>query len=102
MPQDRTPLSVIEVARAVMSIPTTSYVEHGVLAHLRAFASDRGLDYAEDRYGNAYLSYRRGRGRRPLVLGAHLDHPGFVVTTVGSDASLELEFRGGLSASPGP
>lgn len=100
--QDLDALSLIEIARAVMSIPSASYVEHGVLAHLRAFASARGLDYAEDRYGNASLSYRRGQSRRrPLVLGAHLDHPGFVVTTVGPGASLGLEFRGGLSAAYG-
>jgi len=92
-----TPL--IDIAREVMSIPTAPYAEHGVLAHLWAFAAARELDYAEDRYGNAYLAYRRGRGRRrPLVLGAHIDHPGFVVTAIGRGGRLALEFRGGLAA----
>ena len=84
----------------IVSIPTASYLEHGVRAYLRAFAAERGLEYAEDDYGNAYIRYQRGRPRRALVLGAHIDHPGFVVTAV-RGRRLTLEFRGGLSAAYG-
>jgi endoglucanase len=100
MPQTREPKPLPELVREVVSIPTASYLEQGVLAYVRAFAAERGLQYAEDAYGNAYVRYQRGRARRPLVLGAHTDHPGFVVSSV-SGRTLELEFRGGLAATYG-
>ncbi len=96
----RTPTPLREIVRGVVSVPTASYLEHGVREHIRGFAAARGLDYAEDAYGNAYVRYQRGRARRPLVLGAHMDHPGFVVTAV-AGRRLELEFRGGVAAAYG-
>jgi endoglucanase len=96
----REPRPLQELVREVVSIPTVSYLEHGVRAYLRGFASERGLDYAEDAFGNAYIRYQRGRPRRPLVLSGHTDHPGFVVTSV-AGGTAELEFRGGLSAQYG-
>jgi len=96
----RSPQPLRELVREVVSIPTTSYLEGRVADYLRAFAAERGLDYSEDRYGNVYVEYRRGRARRPLVIGAHTDHPGFVVTAA-RGRRLELEFRGGLSAEYG-
>jgi endoglucanase len=97
-PPEFTPLD--EIVRAVVSVPTAPYLEGGVRAVVRSFAAERGLACAEDAYGNVYVTYRRGRARRPLVLGAHMDHPGFVVTTR-RGRTLELEFRGGLAASYG-
>ena len=98
----RSPIPLRDLVREVVSIPTGSYLEHRVAAYIRGSAEQRGLDYAEDAYGNVYVSYRRGRGaaRRPLVLAAHMDHPAFVVTAV-RGRRLELEFRGGLSAGYG-
>ncbi|MYE45665.1 MAG: hypothetical protein F4X25_02720 [Chloroflexi bacterium] len=89
-----------ELVREVVSIPSAPYLEGGVRDYLRAFAIERGLAHEEDAYGNVYVSYRRGRRRTPLVLGAHMDHPGFVVEGV-RRRRLRLEFRGGLSAEYG-
>ena len=105
------PLDLATLAREVLSRPAASYIEQHVREYIRGFAEARGLDYAEDRFGNAYVTYRRGaagrrgagRGgaaRRPLVLGAHMDHPGFVVAGV-RGRRLDLEFRGGLSSEYG-
>ena len=94
----QTPLR--ELTREVISIPTAAYLEGAVVRYLRRFAGQRGLDCSQDIYGNVSVTYRRGRRRRPLVLGAHIDHPGFVVTAV-KGRRLTLEFRGGLSASYG-
>jgi putative aminopeptidase FrvX len=88
------------LTRDVVSIPTASFKEARVTAYLKRFAGQRGLEYREDRYGNALIEYRRGRRVRPLVLGAHTDHPGFVVTKV-NGRRIDLEFRGGLSAEYG-
>jgi endoglucanase len=94
------PIELREIVREVVSIPTAPYLEGGVRDHLRAFAEERGLAHEEDRFGNAYVTYRRGRRRRPLVLGAHMDHPALVVTGV-RGRRLDLEFRGGLAATYG-
>ena len=98
--RSRPPQPLRELVREVVSIPTASYAEGRVSDYVHRFAAERGLDCTEDRYGNVYVTYRRGRARRPLVLGAHMDHPGFVVTAV-RGRRLELEFRGGLSAEYG-
>ncbi len=93
-----TPLG--ELLQGVLPIPTVSYREQGVLAWVRAFAEERGLGCEADAFGNVMVRYRKGRRRRPLVLQAHTDHPGFVVSGV-RGKRLELEFRGGLSAEYG-
>ena len=95
---ESTPLA--DVVRDIVSRPTASYKERHVLDGVRAFAEARGLPYAEDRYGNGYVTYRKGAARRPLVLGAHTDHPGFVVSG-GRGRTLDLEFRGGISSEYG-
>ena len=89
-----------QLVREVVSIPTAPELEGGVRAYLHAFAEERSLDHEEDRFGNVQLAYRRGRRRRALVLGAHMDHPAFVVAAV-RGRRLDLEFRGGLSAAYG-
>ena len=96
-----TPLA--SIVRAIAGIPTASFREQRVLAAVRAFAEARGLAYSEDAFGNGYVTYRKGRpprGARPLVLGAHTDHPGFVVERV-RGKRLELAFRGGVDARYG-
>ncbi len=95
---ETTPLA--DIVRDIVSRPTASYREQHVLDAVRAFAEARGLPYAEDRYGNGYVTYRKGATRRPLVLGAHTDHPGFVVTEV-RGRTVDLEFLGGISSEYG-
>ena len=99
-PAERRATPLKQLLREVLPIPTASYEEQAVLAYLEGFAEARGLAFRRDRFGNAYISYRRGRARRPLVLEAHTDHPGFVVTDV-RGRRLDLEFRGGLSGEYG-
>ena len=89
-----------DLALAYVGLPTASFREAHVYAFLRTFAEERGLAYREDALGNAVIEYKRGRRPRPLVLGAHTDHPGFVVTAV-NGRRLELEFRGGVPAEYG-
>ncbi len=103
-PARREPTPIEHIARQLLPIPTAPYLEQDVLAYVRRFAQERGLAFDVDRFGNGYVRHvgrrRRGAGSRPLVLSAHADHPGFVVTAV-RNRQLELEFRGGLSASYG-
>jgi putative aminopeptidase FrvX len=94
------PMALEALLGAVLPIPTASYEEHRVLAYVRRFADERGLEHSEDAFGNVVVRYRKGRKRRPLVLQAHTDHPGFVVSGV-RGKRLDLEFRGGLAVEYG-
>jgi putative aminopeptidase FrvX len=94
------PKALARLAVEYVSLPTASFKEQRVHAFLRTFAEVRGLAYREDALGNGIIEYRRGRKTRPLVLGAHTDHPGFVVTKV-RGRRIDLEFRGGISGEYG-
>jgi endoglucanase len=81
----RPPRSAIRAARVrtllerTLRCPTAPYREGEVIAWVREFAEARPhLVLRGDPDGNLLLS-RRGvrRSARPLVLGAHMDHPGF-------------------------
>ena len=79
----------VEVAAALLANPTVPFMEELPAQHVRAFADERGLDNETDAAGNVVVKYGTGT---PLVMMAHLDHPGFHVD---GDA---LVFKGGLGA----
>lgn len=90
----------LAVAEALLANPTVPLVEDLPIAHVLAVAAALGLRATSDAAGNVVVRYE-GEGAdlgRPLVLVAHLDHPGFAVTDVAGD-TLTLEFRGGLLAA---
>ncbi len=93
----------LAILKAICDLPTAPYCEQHVIAWLLAWAKSRGdasLRARRDAAGNVYLEYRRGNvtGRRPLVIEAHMDHPGFVVVKHGR-GGIEAEFRGGVKPS---
>lgn len=64
----------------ILSLPTTSFHEGAVAAFVRWYAAGLGLDVCEDGAGNLLVSFRSGRGKKPIVtFSAHMDHPGFEV-----------------------
>lgn len=79
----------LAIAEALLANPTVPFVEDLPAAHVRAFADERGLEHTTDAAGNVVVKYGTGT---PLVLMAHLDHPGFHVL----DGA--LVFKGGLMA----
>ena len=88
----------LRIARGILERPTATALEHAPAAHVRAFAASRPrLSLSEDRWGNLIVKYpARGKPKAPpLVLMAHLDHPGFVVDEVEGDIA-HLSFRGGV------
>jgi endoglucanase len=73
------PARVKRLLARTLECPTAPFREGEVIAWVREFAAGRPhLLLREDADGNLVLS-RRGvrRSRRPLVLAAHMDHPGF-------------------------
>jgi endoglucanase len=88
----------LAIAEALLRQPTVPFHEDLPREHCIAFARERGLDVTTDAAGNVVVKYGPPDADRPLVLVAHLDHPGFVVDAVeGTTAS--LTFHGGLGSA---
>ena len=77
-------------------LPTAPGHEEEVVAWVRRWVSRRSdLRLRQDNGGNLLITQRRRSRRVPMIAVAHMDHPGFVITSVeGSEAS--FEFRGGV------
>ncbi len=80
----------------LLRLPTAPFREHYVQAAIERFARKHELSVRRDRYGNLYVSYRRGRAE-PIAFTAHMDHPGFEIVEGGSRA--KARFLGGVEAS---
>ena len=92
----------LEILRSICDLPTAPYCEQHVIAWLLAWAEKQGkaIKVRRDGVGNVYLEYRRGKAAKtPLVVEAHMDHPGFWVTGQKRDGRVEAEFRGGVKPS---
>jgi len=88
----------LKIAADMLQNPTAPLREAAMQGYLRAFVRRHpALALHEDRAGNVvvrYVSPDAGR-RAPLVMAAHLDHPGFWVEEV-SGRSARLLFKGGV------
>ncbi|HUF33546.1 MAG TPA: hypothetical protein VMN58_10105, partial [Acidimicrobiales bacterium] len=91
----------LAIAEGLLSLPTAPFMEDLPIDHVMGFADDRPrLSRSLDAAGNVVVRYD-GPGAdtsRPLVLVAHLDHPGFAVDGV-ADGTASLTFHGGLMAA---
>ncbi len=95
------PARVLALARDLLSCPTAPFHEGAVIARILARAA-RGprLSVRADRDGNLWLA-RSGvrRSPSPLVLVAHMDHPGFRARASrrrGGAVAVEADFLGGV------
>ncbi|TBR21287.1 M20/M25/M40 family metallo-hydrolase [bacterium] len=77
-PDARRALAILE---AVLTQPTAPFFERRVRAALAAALDEAGVPWSVDRAGNLLARYKRGAAK-PLVLTAHMDHPGFEVLSV--------------------
>jgi putative aminopeptidase FrvX len=85
------------LACRLMCQPTAPYFEQGTRAAALEFCDVHQLPAAVDRTGNVLVRLNSAPRLRPLVLAAHLDHPGFVVERRLGPRRFILEFRGGVS-----
>ncbi len=65
---------------AIGSQPTVPFHEHAAIHAIRERIEALGIETRNDRYGQLYARLARGDAKRALVLIAHTDHPGFVVS----------------------
>ena len=85
-----------EIAERLMSCAAAPYFEAEVIAAVQELARAHKLQIKEDKVGNLMVTAgRQGRGR-PIVLAAHLDHPGFEVTRVDGQRECSAVFLGGV------
>jgi putative aminopeptidase FrvX len=89
----------LDLVEELLSLPTAPFVEDLPARFvLDRAAGVTGLEAGRDAAGNVVLrGGGNGGGRPPLVLVAHLDHPGFAIEAV-EDGRATLAFRGGVRA----
>jgi putative aminopeptidase FrvX len=90
----------LELLTNLCNVPVAPYCEqHAIALCLDWKRQHRGVKMKRDRAGNIYLRYRNGpKVETPLVVEAHLDHPGFIVLD-SSGPELRCEFRGTVRPS---
>src|SRR5262249_23672935 len=92
------PLSrlICELAGRLMRHPAAPYYEHAPRAEVERICAEHELSCERDRFGNLLVRLDAAGRRRPVVLAAHLDHPGFEVLRPLSNGSWLARFRGGV------
>jgi putative aminopeptidase FrvX len=84
------------ILKNLLALPTAPFAEHHVIEAVRAFCAERKpLRFTQDRAANVMIRLGRAR-RRPLVLAAHLDHPGFVAEEMVGPRRLRACWQGGV------
>lgn len=81
-------------------VPTAPFAERQVVRWVEGFCLRRSLHLTRDAAGNLLVSTGPAprKGKRRLVLAAHMDHPGFVAESMDSPTTLKAHFRGGVLA----
>jgi endoglucanase len=67
-----------------------------VRAEVERICVEHRLNFRRDRFGNVLVRLRTTRGPRPLVLAAHLDHPGFEIIRRVARGGWRARFLGGV------
>ncbi len=85
----------LNILREIVSQPTAPYHEARVAGVVRGYLHAWDIPFHTDAGGNIIARYQRGAACRPLILMAHMDHPGFTVVSpagpLGADWTAVLE-----------
>ncbi|MGH8912628.1 MAG: hypothetical protein ACRDVD_08955 [Acidimicrobiia bacterium] len=80
------------------STPTAPGYEQRVMGWVKTWAGRRGdIKVRTDEHGNLLITQKGRRSADPVIAVAHMDHPGFVVTSA-ERRRLGVMFRGGVRA----
>jgi len=91
-----TPSEFSKLAGRLMRHPAAPFFEHAVRAEVEKICTEHNLDFKRDEFGNVIVRLRTAPKVRPLVLAAHLDHPGFEIVRPLSATSWLARFLGGV------
>jgi putative aminopeptidase FrvX len=84
------------IARRLMRCPAAPFHEHAIREAVQLICGEHQLACGLDRFGNLLIEHRRGGLERPMVLAAHLDHPGFDVLKRLDSRRFHARFLGGV------
>jgi putative aminopeptidase FrvX len=90
------PKEFSSIARRLMAVPTAPFFEHAVREVVEEIARENGLNTKRDRFGNVIVRLGDARAGRPLVLAAHMDHPGFEIVRRLDPRRWLARFSGGV------
>ncbi len=93
------PRAFSELAGRLMRHPAAPYHEHAVREEVQRICDEHRLDYQRDPFGNVLVKLKTAPRQRPVVLAAHLDHPGFELVQQVSKKRVLAKFRGGVADS---
>jgi putative aminopeptidase FrvX len=85
-----------KVASRLMRQPAVAYHEQGVWTEVEAICAEHGLACGADRWGNRLVTLATAPKRRPFVLVAHMDHPGFEIVRRLGPGRWKARFLGGV------
>ncbi len=85
---------VISIIESLVSIPTVTGHEHTAVEKIGDMLSDVVDEVSSDRWGNLVATVNPGSDRS-LMLAAHLDQIGFIVTSVDEDGFIRFAPVGG-------
>ena len=99
MTEDRE--AALTVLQDLLTQPTAPFHEEWVAARVRAYLREWDVPFSLDEGGNIIARYQRGPACRPLILMAHMDHPGFTISGRGGpgDAHWTAVLEGGVAAA---
>lgn len=90
------PKEFSRIAGRLMSCPAAPYYESGVRATVELICMEHELEAERDKFGNVIVRLGSKAAGRPMVLAAHMDHPGFEVTRALGRNHWEARFNGGV------
>src|SRR5579871_3916212 len=90
------PRSLSKIAGRLLQHPASPYYEAEVRGEVEKICAENGLKFRRDEYGNVLVRLKTGSGKRPFVLAAHMDHPGFEIVKQLSANRWEARFLGGV------
>src|SRR5262245_28292930 len=93
------PREFVRLAQRLMACPAAPFHEAGVRAVVEVIGAENGLDCRRDRFGNVIVRLGSAAVGRPLVLAAHMDHPGFEIVRSLGEGRWRARFNGGVPDS---
>lgn len=88
-----THLEFCSIAERLLRCPTAPYHEELVAAECKKLCAELDLSIEVDTYGNLLVRLKT-TDQPPLILGAHMDHPGFTDLKAIAPKSWSAKFRG--------
>lgn len=86
----------LEIAERLMRCPAAPYFEEFVAGEALKICREHRIRTQFDEFGNLFVRAAGTVGHRPLVLAAHMDHPGFSIRKQKKGENWVGRFHGGV------